>query len=48
MGAPAAIARAVEDALSSYGVRIDGVPIPPSRLRDLIRDAETSRQRARK
>jgi len=47
MGAPAAIARAVEDALSSYGVRIDGVPIPPSRLRDLIRDAETSRQRAR-
>jgi CO/xanthine dehydrogenase Mo-binding subunit len=47
MGAPAAIARAVEDALSSYGVRIDGLPIPPGRLRDLIREAETSRQHPR-
>jgi len=37
MAAPAALARAVEDALQPFGVRIDSVPIPPSKLRQLIR-----------
>ena len=37
MGAPAALASAIEDALKPYGVRIDEVPMPPSKLRGLIR-----------
>jgi CO/xanthine dehydrogenase Mo-binding subunit len=39
MGAPSALARAIEDALKPYGVRIDEVPMPPSKLRGLIRAA---------
>ena len=39
MGAPSALARAIEDALRPYGVRIDEVPMPPSKLRGLIRAA---------
>jgi CO/xanthine dehydrogenase Mo-binding subunit len=43
MGAPAALARAIEDALKPYGVRIDEVPMPPSKLRGLIRAAGPTR-----
>ena len=39
MGAPPAIAAAVEDALRPLGVKIDGLPITPMRLRELIREA---------
>jgi CO/xanthine dehydrogenase Mo-binding subunit len=44
MGAPSAIARAVEDALKPYGVRIDCAPIPPAVLRKLIREAGAPRR----
>ncbi len=43
MGAPSALARAIEDALKPYGVRIDEVPMPPSKLRGLIRAAAQAR-----
>jgi len=36
MTAPAAIASAVEDALSSFGVRITEVPITPVMLHNLL------------
>ena len=39
MGAPPAIAAAVEDALRPLGVKIDALPITPMRLRELIREA---------
>ncbi len=40
MGAPPAIAAAIEDALRPLGVKIDSLPISPRRLRALIREAE--------
>lgn len=40
MVAPPAVASAIEDALRPLGVRIDTVPVTPSRLRALIREAE--------
>ena len=40
MGGPPAIAAAIEDALSPLGVKIDSLPLPPSRLRRLIREAQ--------
>ena len=39
MGAPPTIAAAVEDALRPLGVKVDGLPITPLRLRELIREA---------
>ena len=41
MGAPPAIAAAVENALKPLGIKIDEVPIGPSRLRQLIREKTT-------
>ena len=40
MGGPPAIAAAIEDALRPLGVTIDSLPLPPSRLRALIREAQ--------
>jgi carbon-monoxide dehydrogenase large subunit len=40
--APAAIASAVEDALAPLGVKITGLPLTPSHLRDLVRAAEAA------
>lgn len=40
MVAPPALASAVEDALRPFGVKIEELPITPSRLRKLIREAE--------
>ena len=39
MGAPPAIVSAIEDALLPLGVKIDSVPLMPSRLKQLIREA---------
>lgn len=39
MGAPAAVASAVEDALRPLGIKIDGLPIRPVLLRAMIREA---------
>jgi len=38
IGAPAAIANAVEDALAPFGVRVTTTPLHPSRVLALIRD----------
>ena len=40
MGAPPAITAAVEDALRPLGVKVDGLPITPMRVRELIREAK--------
>lgn len=40
MGAPPAICAAIEDALRPLGVKVDAMPLPPSKLRGLIRDAQ--------
>jgi CO/xanthine dehydrogenase Mo-binding subunit len=40
MGAPPAVAAAIEDALRPLGVKIDALPVTPARLRTLIREAE--------
>ncbi len=40
IGPPAAIANAVEDALSDFGVVVREGPLGPDRVRELIRDAE--------
>jgi carbon-monoxide dehydrogenase large subunit len=40
IGAPAAIANAISDALSPYGVDITEIPATPQRIRALIRGAE--------
>ena len=40
MGAPPAIAAAVEDALRPLGVKVDALPITPMRVRELIREAK--------
>ena len=45
MVAPPAVISAIEDALRPLGVRIDTVPVTPSRLRALIREAEAKRSR---
>jgi carbon-monoxide dehydrogenase large subunit len=39
MGAPPAIAAAIEDALRPLGIKIDALPVTPARLRALIRAA---------
>ena len=39
IAAPAAIASAIEDALTAFGVRIRDLPITPERLVALIRTA---------
>lgn len=45
MVAPPAVISAIEDALRPLGVRIDTVPVTPSRLRALIREAQARRGR---
>lgn len=40
VGPPAAIANAVEDALRPYGVVVRSCPLTPSRVRDLMREAQ--------
>jgi CO/xanthine dehydrogenase Mo-binding subunit len=40
MGAPPAIAAAIEDALRPLGIEIDMLPVPPPKLRRLIREAQ--------
>ena len=40
MGAPPAVAAAIEDALKPLGVKIDELPVTPQRLRALIRAAQ--------
>ncbi len=42
IGAPAAIANAVSDALSSFGIEINEIPITPDRLHRLVRKSERS------
>ena len=46
MGAPPAVASAIEDALRPLGVKIDAVPLTPKHLRTLIRAAEERRPHA--
>ncbi|WP_407165948.1 xanthine dehydrogenase family protein molybdopterin-binding subunit [Bradyrhizobium sp. ORS 111] len=43
MGAPAAIASAIEDALKPFGVKADFLPLTPAKLRGLIRQATVNR-----
>jgi CO/xanthine dehydrogenase Mo-binding subunit len=40
MGAPPAICSAIEDALRPFGVKVDAMPVTPSKLRALIREAQ--------
>jgi CO/xanthine dehydrogenase Mo-binding subunit len=40
MGAPPAICAAIEDALRPLGVKVDSMPMTPSKLRGLIREAQ--------
>jgi CO/xanthine dehydrogenase Mo-binding subunit len=40
MGAPPAIASAIEDALQPFGIRIDNLPLTPAAIRQLIREAK--------
>ncbi len=42
MGAPPAVAAAVEDALKPLGVKVDALPLTPINLRRLIRSAQQS------
>ena len=42
MGAPMAIAHAVEDALAPFNIKVDELPLTPKRVRTLIRDAQLS------
>jgi len=46
MGAPPAVASAVEDALRPLGVKIDALPLTPRSLRTLIREAEARQSAA--
>jgi CO/xanthine dehydrogenase Mo-binding subunit len=46
MGAPPALASAVEDALRPFGVTIDTLPLTPKAVRTLIREAEARRPAA--
>ncbi len=43
MGAPMAIAHAVEDALRPFGVKVDELPLTPKRVRTLIREAQPAK-----
>ncbi|MGY4403688.1 xanthine dehydrogenase family protein molybdopterin-binding subunit [Bradyrhizobium sp. USDA 3315] len=43
MGAPPAIASAIEDALKPFGVKADFLPLTPAKLRGLIRQAMVNR-----
>ena len=43
MGAPPAVASAIEDALRPLGVRIDALPLTPRHLRSLIRETQERR-----
>jgi carbon-monoxide dehydrogenase large subunit len=43
IGAPAAIANAISDALAPFGIDITEIPATPSRIRALIRAAEAAR-----
>jgi len=43
MGAPAAIASAIEDALKPFGVKADFLPLTPTKLRGLIRQSTVNR-----
>ena len=45
IGAPAAIANAVADALSPLGIEINELPVTPERLFRLIEAAQTAKQR---
>ena len=40
MGAPPALAGAIEDALRPLGVKVDALPVTPAKLRALIREAQ--------
>ena len=40
MGAPPAIAAAIEDALKPLGIKVDSLPLTPKVLRGMIREAE--------
>lgn len=42
MGAPPALAAAIEDALKPLGVKADFLPLTPAKLRGLIREAEAA------
>jgi CO/xanthine dehydrogenase Mo-binding subunit len=42
MGAPPAVCAAIEDALRSFGVKIDAMPVTPAKLRALIRAREAA------
>jgi carbon-monoxide dehydrogenase large subunit len=44
VGAPAVLISAVEDALSSLGVKIMELPLKPNKVWELIRDAKTNRR----
>lgn len=46
IGAPAAIVSAIENALEPFGIRITELPVTPSRLRRLIREAMADRRGA--
>jgi CO/xanthine dehydrogenase Mo-binding subunit len=40
LAAPSAITSAIEDALSSFGVKIDVLPVPPARLHAMVKAAQ--------
>jgi carbon-monoxide dehydrogenase large subunit len=40
IAAPAAVVSAIEDALSSFGVRVDEQHLPPWRVVEYLRDAD--------
>jgi carbon-monoxide dehydrogenase large subunit len=40
---PALVAEAIEDALTSFGVRVSEMPLSPERIRELISDAAGDR-----
>ena len=42
MGAPPAIAAAIEDALKPFGIKVDSLPLTPKALRAMIREAEAN------
>jgi hypothetical protein len=46
MGAPPAVASAVEDTLRPLGIKIDALPLTPQHLRTLIREAQPRRAAA--
>ena len=42
MGAPPALASAIEDALRPFNIKIDALPVTPNKLRGLIREAQAA------